>query len=497
MVRPVAKLQEISQPAVVATHLPVSEKPQKWHGAKIKPTIGVLVLGTLLWFMPVPAGLDIKAWHLFAIFATTIAAVIVRPLPMGAVAVIAMGVAVLTKTLTLTQTLSTFSSSVVWLIVMAFLIARGFIKTGLGERMAYFFISSFGKSTLGLSYGLTITEFLLSPAIPSNTARGAGVIFPIVRSLADGYGSKPSDRSSKKIGAYLTTVAFHVNVVTSAIFLTAMASNPLVASLASGSGIVIDWFTWFKLASVPGIISLAFLPYFIYKISPPELKETPDAPARAQEALREKGPFSLHEKIMSGTFVSLLTLWVLGDYIGIDATTTALLGFGALLFTGVLTWDDVVNEKGAWDTLLWFAALLMMATMLTKFGMMDWFAGQMNGVVAGLSWEITLVVMGLVFFYIHYMFASVTAHVTSLFGAFLVVLLALGAPPMMAAMSLAVLSCLSASLTHYGTGSAPVLYGAGFVTVKEWWRVGGLVGLYNLLIWGVPGGIWWKILGLW
>jgi len=473
------------------------QRDPAWKGAQIKPTLGVLALGLTLWFIPTPEGLTAQTWHLFAIFATTIVAIIARPLPMAAISLISLTLCVMTKTLTLSQSLSMFNSPVVWLIVLAFLIARGFVKTGLGERVAYFFIANFGKRTLGLSYSLVTTELFLAPAVPSNTARGGGIIFPVIRALAEEFGSDPATGTAKKIGAYLIAVCFHSNLITSAMFLTAMACNPLIAILGNDAGMNLNWFSWAKFMSVPGIVSLLTTPFLLYRIFPPEVKETPDAPEKAREALRKRGKLTLDELIMLGTFGLLLSFWIFGESIGIDATTTALIGFSILLLTGVLSWQDVLNEKGAWETLIWFAILLMMASMLNELGMTRWFAEQVSGVVSDLSWQMTLIALTLVYFYIHYFFASVTAHVMAFFGAFLVLMIASSAPLQLGVLALAAASCLSGCLTHFGTGSAPVYYGAHYIKVRDWWRISFIVSLAHILVWGIVGGLWWKLLGLW
>ncbi|MFN7709454.1 MAG: anion permease [Holosporales bacterium] len=469
--------------------------PKSWHGANLKTSAIVILVGLLLWFMPVPEGLEPKTWQLFAIFVSTILAVILKPLPIGGVALLGITLCAATHTLTIEQCLSSFGSHVVWLVIFAFFLARGFIQTGLGSRIAYFFTATFGKSTLGLAYGLTLSELLLAPMVPSNTARGAGIVFPVVRALAEELGSTPAHHTERKLGAYLIQVCFQVNAITSAMFLTALVGNPLVASLAGAHGVVLDWLTWAKLAVVPGILNLIVLPAFIYRIYPPKMKKSPEAVDMAKARLRELGPLKTPELIMVGTFAVLLVLWIFGSYLGVDPTVAAMLGVSALVFSGVLTWGDLVKEKGAWETLVWFGILLTMATFLNKFGFMQWFGGHVKTLVSGYTWPVALAILGAVYFYSHYFFASITAHITSMYSAFLVVLLAAGAPPMVAAMSLAVFSSLSGPLTHYGTGTAPVFFGSHYVTVKDWWRVGLLSSFLNILIWGTVGAVWWRILG--
>lgn len=191
--------------------------------------LGVLAIGTIIWVIPPPGGVQPAAWHFLAIFVATIGGIVVKPLPMGAMALLGVATTAFSGTLTIKQALSGFGNSTIWLIVIAFFISRGFIKTGLGSRLAYLFMAALGRKTLGLSYGLIATDLVLAPAIPSNTARAGGIVYPLVRASAQAFGSEPDDGTAHKIGAFLIQAAFQGNVVTSAMFLTAMAANPLAA----------------------------------------------------------------------------------------------------------------------------------------------------------------------------------------------------------------------------------------------------------------------------
>lgn len=472
-------------------------KAQKPIDVKLVPFLVTVAVGVALWFTPAPEGVAPEAWNLFAIFVATIVGLIIKPLPMGAVALIGMMATALTGTLTINETLSGFSNRVIWLIVLAFFIARGFIKTGLGSRIAYLFVRLLGKRTLGLSYGLIATDLVLAPAVPSNTARAGGVVFPILRSLAKAYDSDPEDGTERKIGSFLTIAAFQGTIITSAMFLTAMAANPLAANLAADMGVEITWGGWALAAMVPGLISLAVIPYLLYKIYPPEIKETPGAAEMAKEELARMGPMKRQEWIMLGAFFLLLVLWIFGKQLGVHSTTAALVGLSLLLLTSVLTWKDVQNETGAWDTLVWFAALVMMATFLNSLGLIPWFSALMGGYVDGVAWLPAFLILSIVYFYSHYFFASNTAHVSAMYAAFLAVAIAVGSPPVLAALVLAFFSNLFSSMTHYGTGPAPVLFGAGYVDIGSWWRIGFLVSIVNIVIWLGIGGLWWKVLGLW
>ncbi len=469
----------------------------RWQGAKPLPLIYSLIFASILWLAPIPHGLDERSWHLFVIFITTILAIILKPLPMGALALLSLACCVGTKTLTLNETLGHFNSSIVWLVVFAFYIARGFIKTGLGARVAYWFIAHFGHNSLGLAYSLILSEFILAPAVPSNTARGAGIIFPIAKALSEAQGSFPDKKTRKHLGAFLMKICFQANVITSALFVTAFASNPMIVSLASDAGITISWWDWAMAAIIPGILNLLILPWVVYYFCTPDVRKTPEAPQLARQTLRALGPLRFNEIAMILIFFTLLILWVFGSYFAIESTTAALYGVVLILMTGILKWEDILKEKAAWDTLIWFATLIMMASFLTKFGFIQWFGDHVHSLIGDMDWHVSLMVLTFIYFYTHYFFASGTAHASSMYSAFLIVALATGVPPMLAAMSLAICSSLCGGLTHYGTGAAPVFYGAGYLSVREWWVTGGIVSIVNLMVWFIFGGLWWKTIGLW
>jgi len=459
--------------------------------------IFTILIGLIIWFIPAPEDVKIEAWHLFAIFVATIVGIIFQPLPMGAIAMIGIVMTALTGTLSIADALSGFGNHVIWLIVSAFMLSRGFIKTGLGARIAYRFMSLLGKNSLGLAYGFVATDLVLSPAIPSNTARSGGVIFPILRSTARVYDSDPEQGTARKIGAFLMKTSFQAQIITSAMFMTAMAANPLCVELAQQLGVHITWTGWALAASLPGMLSLLIVPWLIYRLYPPEIRHTTEAAQLARQKLTEMGRMKTSEWIMLWTFILLLLLWIFGGMLNVHGTTAALAGLGILLISGVLTWEDILKEQGAWNTLVWFAALVMMASFLNKLGLIPWFSQTMSDMVKGIDWILAFVILILVYFYSHYFFASNTAHVSSMYAPFLAVAIAVGTPAVLAALVLAFFSNLFSSMTHYGTGPSPVFFGAGYVELGTWWKLGFLVSVVNIVIWVGIGGLWWKVLGLW
>ncbi|MCY4661421.1 MAG: anion permease [Acidobacteria bacterium] len=457
----------------------------------------VVLAGAAVWLAPAPAGVEPRAWQLLAIFVATMAGIVLRPMPMGATAFVATGVAVLTGTLTIAEATAGFGSTVVWLVVAAFFIATAFVKTGLGTRIAYHFMRVLGRRSLGLAYGFVATDLVLAPAIPSNTARAGGVVYPILKSLCVSLGSDAALGTERRIASFLTFTAYQGVVVTSAMFLTAMAANPLAAELAAQQGVAISWALWAVAASVPGLLSLAAVPLLIYRLYPPQITRTPEAPELARQRLREMGAMSRQEWTLAVVFVFLLGLWIGGGALGVSATTTAMAGVAAMLATGVLAWDDILDERGGWDTFIWFAVLVMMATQLGELGLLAWFSDRVSGLLGDVHWIPAFVSLSLIYFYVHYLFASNTAHVSAMYAPFLALALAVGTPPALAALLLAYFSNLFAALTHYGTAAGPILFGSGNVDIVTWWRLGALISVVNITIWLGAGSLWWRLLGLW
>ena len=473
-----------------------------------------VVIGAILWLLtPVrPGGLSVQAWEMFAIFVATIVGCITKPLPIGGTTLIGLIVTVLVGLAPVQNEvnpktgavnagiLSAFSNSASWLIAMAFIMAYGISKTGLGNRIAYWMIRRFGKRSIGIAYAITGLEIVLGALIPSNSARTGGVVWPVTESISKDYDSLPNDPSRKKIGAFLSFIAFHANVISTALFITGAAPNMVASQMAVQKGYTMSWISWFTAAIVPALIATIVIPLIIYKIFPPEIKETPDAKNWANEHLAEMGPVSKPEKIMSVVFLLAIILWVLSGIFKIpqlDSTFVAFLAVGLLLITGVLTMQDALKQTGAWNILIWLSILVFMAGKLISFGFIDWFSKTIQTGLHGISWEIVLAVLVILMFYTHYFFASGTAHMTALYLPFLSVAVATGAPLALSAMLLAFTGAINASTTHYANGPASILATTGYIKQGEWWKFNFILGLVYLLIFGVIGTVWMKIIGMW
>ncbi|HKR00042.1 MAG TPA: DASS family sodium-coupled anion symporter, partial [Pyrinomonadaceae bacterium] len=369
---------------------------------------------------PIPAGITPQAWRLLAIFVATIIGSILRPVPSGAMVLLGVTAVALTGALPVELALKGYADPIVWLVLAAFFISRGMIKTGLGRRIALLFIRAIGHHSLGLGYALVSTDMLLASVVPSNGARSGGIIFPIAKSLAEAYDSRPGP-TARRLGSFLCVLLYQCDVIVCAMFLTGQASNAIIAKFATQeAGVQLSYTTWLAGAIVPGLISLLVIPLLLYRLFPPEIKHTPEAAEFAAAELKEMGPMKWQEKMMLAVFGLVAGLWILGDKLpamtnnhlpALHYAVVALVGICVLLFSGVLEWEDVLAERGAWDVFIWYGGLVRMAEALGETGITKRFAEFAASFTAGWTWWAALAGLLFVYFYAHYAFASITAHV--------------------------------------------------------------------------------------
>jgi L-tartrate/succinate antiporter len=465
----------------------------------------VVAVGVVIALVPPPAGLPTYAWHYFALFVAVIVGLILEPVPAAAVGLIGVVVAgVLGLVFSPEQladpefarpaesvkwALSGFANTTVWLIFGAFMFALGYEKTGLGRRIALLLVKLLGRRTLGLGYAVMIADLVLAPFTPSNTARSGGTIFPVVRNIPALYGSEPGE-TSRKIGSYLMWTALATTCVTSSLFLTALAPNLLAVELVKDTaGLDIGWTQWFLGFLPVGALLLATLPLVIYKVYPPEITSGTEVPAWAAEELARMGRVSRSELIMAGLVIVALALWIFGgDYV--DPTMVALIVIGLMVLTRIVEWSDITGNKAAWNVLVWFATLVTLAGGLNTVGFISWFAETAADALTGMAPMVVMILLVVLFFVIHYMFASVTAHVTAILPVFLAAGMAIpGLPVGTYALLLCFTLGIMGIITPYATGPSPVYYGSGFVSRKHFWMLGFLFGaifLVTLLVIGTP-----------
>jgi DASS family divalent anion:Na+ symporter len=464
-------------------------------------TVRLLVLAAIYvgiaHIAPRPDAVAPEGWRITAIFLATIAGLMLQPMPGAVIVVIGLTMSVIVGGLPMSAALTGFSSTSVWLVLAAMLMSRALRDTGLSRRVALLFVRAFGRSSLGVSYSLVLSDVTLAAGIPSITARSGGIILPVARGIAELYESRPGI-TAPVLGKFLMTALYQGSAVACAMFLTGQASNVLVVSLAAKTaGVTVSWGSWFVAAVVPGLVSCLAIPYVVYCLVPPVLKHTPAASEYAGSEIAAMGPVRGGEAIALVVFAGVTLLWITSGWHHLDVTLVAMGGISLLFLANVLTWDIALSERSAWDVFVWYGGLLTMGEALNNTGSTTIFATWVGSWFTGIPWFTVLLLTLGIYFYAHYAFASITTHIISMFPPFAVMLIGLGAPPLLTVYSLACLANLTAGLTHYGTTTAPIVFAENYVSVGEWWKVGFAASVVNLGIWLTIGFAWWKFLGFW
>jgi len=442
-----------------------------------------------IWLAPVPAGLTLPAWHLFAIFVAAIASVLVGAFPLLTSTMLAVAAVVLTGTISPAKAFGGFANASVLLVVIAFLVAQAVVKSGLGRRISLFMVSRFGRSSLGLAYSIVLTDAVIAPAFPSNTARG-GVLFPVVLSVAKGSGSQPDDPEGRRLGGYLMFCAMASLAVSSALWMTATSANPIGIQVAQEFGLQINFGTWFIAASVPALTAIVLLPWIVAKLYPPGVGDTPEAPTAARQALAALGPLSRDERITAVAFALMVSGWIFADALGLNVTSIAFAGLGLLLMTNVLTLDDIAAQGDTLATFLWLAVLFALSGQLNELGFMGYVGQRLASHMGGLSWPVTYVTLVALYVAIHYMFVSQSSQVLALLGVFLDVGVRGGVPAPLMAFALLFASSYFSVITPQGGSQNVIFVGSGYLTQGELYRLGLLITLFFLAVFLVVGTGW-------
>ena len=433
--------------------------------------------------MPVPAGLSEGAWLYFALFVTIIAGIITEPIApaaiglIGVVAAAASGLVRDTPAQSAQWALSGFANSAVWLIFAAYMLTLGYAVTGLGKRVALQLVRTMGHRTLGLGYAVAIADLVLAPFTASATARSGGTVYPVIRHIPELYASRPEDGTARRIGAYLLYTALAASFVTSSMFITSLAPNALAITIIEQTiGTRISWVEWFVGFLPVGAVLLALTPLALYWIYPPDIRSSPEAPRWAAEELVRLGPIRGRELRLLVLVLVALSLWI-GATSWLDPAIAAVAVVLMMVLFGVVSWDDVVGHSTAWNMLIWFGTLVTLASGLTETKFVAWIGNALAPVFSGFGYHASIVAVVSAFFVLHYFFASITAHTATLLPMFLAVAITVGGPSqVMWALLLAYPLGLLGVLTAYAAGQNVIYYGSGYITRRDFWVLGVIMG---------------------
>jgi DASS family divalent anion:Na+ symporter len=262
-----------------------------------------------------------------------------------------------------------------------------------------------------------------------------------------------------------------------------MAANPVGAGIAAQFGVNMNFGNWVFVASVPCLIALIAIPYVLYKLFPPEIKHTPEAPEMARKALHEMGPMNTQEWIMGITFFGMILLWAFSSVLDINLAIVAFLGLSILMLTNVYTLKDIRQGAGdALETFVWFAILYTMSTQLNEMGFMKTLGAQIAIYISDYNWVTVYIFLTVLYVVIHYLFVSQTAQLLALYAVFLQVGVNAQVPAALMAFMLSFATNYFAVITPQASSSNVLFAGSGYLSSKDIYKQGAIITVLNTII---------------
>jgi L-tartrate/succinate antiporter len=266
-------------------------------------------------------------------------------------------------------------------------------------------------------------------------------------------------------------------------FVTSLAPNLLAVELVKKIVHVdITWTSWMMGFLPTGIIVFLVTPLLTYFIYSPEIKQGEQVAKWAAGELVGMGPISRREAIMAVLAVFALLAWILGTR-WMTATTVAAVVISLMVLTKVVDWSDIIANKQAWSVWVWFATLVNMADGLNRVGFLSWFANRSAAMLTGFPMIPMILALVVLFWVIHYCFASATAHATAVLPVFLAMIVTVSGIPLKPVALVLVYSLgIQGVISPYAHGAAPIWYSAGYISTKDFWRLGAITGAVYLLV---------------
>jgi DASS family divalent anion:Na+ symporter len=308
--------------------------------------------------------------------------------------------------------------------------------------------------------------------------------------MAEAAGATPGRADRRRLGRFLMFSGMASLTLSSALWMTAMAGNPLGAEIAKKSGVDIGFGSWLVASSVPTLLAMVLVPFLLYKVIKPEVTSMPDAPAEARATLAKLGPLNRDQKVVGVTFLGMVVLWGLASTLHIDPTAVAFLGLGVMLATNVLTMEDIAGQGDVLATFIWFASLFTLSSQLNKLGFMEYVGDRLATALGGFPVVGAAVVLIVAYVLLHYLFVSQTAHLLALFGVFLGVGVKLGATPSILAFQLLFATNYFAAITPQASSANLLFAGSGYMSQGELYKLGALHTAFCMVLYLVVGTAW-------
>lgn len=473
----------------------MAEKTSTWGNKYGLFLAAAIAAGIML--LPLPSGLTPEGQKALAVFVALITLWATEPLPLPIISLLMVPVAVFTQLITVPKALAEFSTSSIFLITGAFLMAPAMSKCGLAERFIYWLMTKIGHTTTRITLGITFANIILAFMVPSSSARTA-ILLPICMGLIEVFRKATGIEGYNKFSVNLLLTLALTNATISAGILTATIPNPLTVDfIHKASGKLISYQDWFVYGFPPALLMTFVTWWFIGRVFKPEIQELPGGLDFVHEKLRAMGKVNANEWKTGLTFGGVVLLWMTGSLTGLNTTIVALMGVCALFALRQLTWADA-NKTVAFQFMLTLGGGFLVANLLISTKAADWAAhllfSAMN--LNGASILVVLLAVMLMVQYLHIPFMGTTKMTTMVMPIVLGIAATAKIDPAIIAMPAGMIIGGYPLFLFYNTIPNLIVYGTGELRMSDFPKVGFALCTFACFVYVLCASTYWKWLGL-
>lgn len=470
---------------------------------KYKSYIGFALAFMVCWLvlsLPAQEGLSVAGQKSIALLAWLLTLYATEPIPLPIASLMAVPMSVFLGLAKINKALLGFSSSALFMLVGAFIMAAAMERSRVAERCTYWLLSKIGCSATRITLGVTFANILLAFMVPSTTARTA-LLMPVCMGIINlAVPNKPDEESDKRsmFAVGLLLVLTFTNSTISAGILTSSLPNPVtVGFIYQATGKVISYADWFIYGFPPAIIMTFFTWWYIGKVCKSEVKEITGGEEYVKEKLQSMGKITLTEYKTIAVFLLVAVLWATGNMTKIDTTVSCLVGAGLFYVLGVVQWKDF-NNTAAFQILLIMGGGFAAAEFLFSTGAAKWMAISILNKLGLVGASVTVVLVTIMIFvqYIRIFVQGTTKMATILTHILIAMAEAVGVPAAVIALPAGMLITGCPFLMFYNTNPNVVVYGSGHLRMWDFPKYGFPLCTIAIIFYLGVALTYWKWLGL-
>ncbi|MCI6713381.1 MAG: anion permease [Lachnospiraceae bacterium] len=336
---------------------------------------GLLILG-ISCICPCPEGLDRQGVKYIGILLCMLFYLLVNLCSEYIVVMFTLAACVVLKVDTFSGIFSAFSNTTVWLLIGVLPLSVVISKSGLMKRIALHVLKLFPNTYQGQLLALTTAGIVISPMIPSITAK-ASILAPFAIEAAEEM--KFTKKSKGMMGLFMAV--YLMGAVSGHVFYSgSMNVFIMLGLLPADMQNEFTWGNWLMSTFIWGLC-IYIIGFIVMRIiyKPENVQYMPSD--YIANRIREMGPMTAEEKKVAIVLGITLLGWITKSLHGISEAAIAIIAYFLLTLMGVTKKRDFRGGV-AWDMIIFIGGLMSMATLMSNLGIDTWIAEKMAPIIS-------------------------------------------------------------------------------------------------------------------